>query len=207
MKTTTFGLCALAITVMTFVGLLQVVNVDTRETGLRDTLHGAMEASLETALNTRAYVIDDEDELVADVVQGVALELGDPRTELTVQVNEVDRNLGIISMKMTARTPSVSGKESVVTVERTVVLEHVDNAPAAGTHSVLFQSPAGAAFKSYILTENSQKLPYPDHPVAAGKTFLGWEHDGVFYGNDATGKAALQNLALDTDYVFVARVG
>ena len=64
MKTIAFGVCGLAIVVMSFVGLLQVVSVDTREVNLRDTLYGAMEASLDTALNTRAYVIGDEDELV-----------------------------------------------------------------------------------------------------------------------------------------------
>lgn len=62
-------------------------------------------ALLDTALNTRAYTIVDEDELVADVVQGVVLELDDPRAELEVQVNEVDRVLGIVSMKLTGPVP------------------------------------------------------------------------------------------------------
>lgn len=206
MKTTAFGVSALAIVVMVFVGLLQVVSVDTRAVSLQDTLHGAIEASLDTALNTRAYTIDDKDELVADVVQGVVLELDDPRAELEVQVNEADRTLGIISMKVTGRYPSVSGAGSVVNVERTVILEHAPNAPAPGTHTVLFKSPAGDPVKSYTLTEKSQALPYPGYTAGAGKTFLGWERNGDFYANDAAGKAALQALALDTDYLFTARI-
>ena len=206
MKTIAFGVCGLAIVVMSFVGLLQVVSVDTREVNLRDTLYGAMEASLDTALNTRAYVIGDEDELVADVVQGVALELGDPRTELTVQVNEVDATLGILSMKMTAKQPSVSGGTSIVEVERTVVLEHVDNAPLPGTHAVVFQGPGGSSFKRYALTEGSQKLPYPNHPAPAGQTFRGWVLEGTLYPADETGRTALRELPLDRDYTFVARV-
>jgi hypothetical protein len=50
-------------------------------------------------------------------------------------------------------------------------------------------------------------LPYPGHTAGPGKSFLGWERNGVFYANNAAGKAALQNLALDTDYLFTARIG
>lgn len=207
MKTIAFGVCALAIVTMVFVGLLQVVNVDTRAVSLQDTLHGAMEASLDTALNTRAYTIDDEEELVADVVQGVILELNDPKAKLEVEVNKVDRALGIISMKVTAQYSSVSGSESSVSVERTVILEHVDNAPAPGSHKVLFKSPTGEVVKSYTLTKNSQKLPYPVYTAGSGKSFLGWVRGGTFYANNATGKTTLQKLPLDRDYVFVARIG
>lgn len=206
MKTTAFGVSALAIVVMSFIGLLQIVNVDTRAMSLQDTLHGAMEASLDTALNSRAYTIEDEEALVADVVQGVILELDDPRAELEVQVNEVDRTLGIISMKVTGRYPSISGDQNVVSVERTVLLEHVDNGPGPGFHEALFRSPAGSAFKGYTLKENSQKLPYPSFAAGPGKTFLGWEHEGSFYPNTTAGKTALQNLPLNRDYTFIARV-
>jgi hypothetical protein len=61
--------------------------------------------------------------------------------------------------------------------------------------------------RSYTLTEKSQMLPYPGHTAGPGKSFLGWERNGVFYANNAAGKAALQNLALDTDYLFTARIG
>lgn len=206
MKTIAFGVSAMAIVTMVFVGLLQIVNVDTRAVSLQDTLHGAMEASLDTALNNRAYTIDDEDALVADVVQGIVLELDDPRAELEVQVNEVDRVLGIISMKVTARYPSVSGQKSAVAVDRTVILEQVHRTPGPGIREVLYRTPAGDTFKAYSLKENSQMLPYPGYTPGAGETFLGWEHGANFYANDTAGQAALRNLPLDKDYIFVARV-
>lgn len=207
MKTVAFGVSALLIVVSVFVGLLQVVNYDTREASLKDTLHGAMEASLNTALDARAYTIEDEDQLVADVVQGVVLDLNDPDAAIEVQVNEVDRVLGIISMKVTARYPSTSGATSVVSVERTVLLEHVDQQEGPGSHRIMFQNPSGETVKSYTLKEHSQQLPYPGYAAPAGTTFLGWELDGRLYENTEAGKADLQGLALDKDYLFVARVG
>lgn len=209
MKTIAFGVSALVVVTLVFVALLQVVNVDTRAVSLQDTLHSAMESSLNTATNTRAYSINDESELVADVVQGVILELDDPRAEVEIQVNEVDRVLGIISMKVTARYPSVvtgaAREGTVVSVERTVILEHVDNPPAPGAHAVRFVSSTGEAIKSYMLMEKSQALPYPNYKPGGGAEFLGWELDGVFYANDDGGRAALRALPLDKDYTFVAR--
>lgn len=192
---------------MVFVGLLQIVNVDTRASNLQDSLHAALSSSLDTALNERAYTIDDEDQLVADVVQGVILELNDPTVELKIKVNKVDRVLGIISMKVTGTFQSVSGGKSTVSVERTVILEHVENPRLPGSQSVLYKSPAGDTVKSYSLMKNSQKLPYPGYHAPTGKTFKGWERGATFYPDTAAGRTALGNLPLDRDYVFVARVG
>lgn len=201
-----FGVSCLAVVTLVFVALLQIVNVDTRAVNLQDSLHAAMSSSLDTALNERAYSIDDEDQLVADVVQGIILELNDPKVELEIQVNSVDRVLGIVSMKVTGKFHSVSGSTSTVSVERTVLLEHVDNVPGPGFQLVVFKSPAGDAVKTYTLKANSQKLPYPGYTAGAGKTFQGWEHGGAFYPDTASGKTALGNLPLDKDYAFVARV-
>lgn len=204
MKTISFGVSALAVVVMVIVALLQVVNVDTRAVSLQDSLHAAMSSSLDTALNTRAYTINDEDQLVADVVQGVILELNDPKAELEIHVNKVDRVAGIVSMKVTATYHSVSGKKGVISVGRTVLLEHVNNAPAAGSHTVVFENMDGGTFKTYTLKANSQKLPYPSYPGIQGY-FMGWELGEDFYPDNEAGRAAMAQLPLDKDYVFVAR--
>lgn len=205
MKTISFGVSALAITVMVFVGLLQIVNVDTRASNLQDSLHAALSSSLDTALNERAYTIDDEDQLVADVVQGVILELNDPTVELKITVNKVDRVLGIISMKVTGTFQSVSGGKSTVSVERTVILEHVENPRLPDSYSIRFEDTDGTVIKTYWLMKNSQKLPYPMYRSLSGMIFEGWTRGATFYPNNAAGEAALGNLPLDRDYVFVAR--
>lgn len=208
MKTAAFGISGLGITVFVFMALLQIVNVDTREVSLRDNLQSAMKASLSTALDARAYTVNDEEELVADVVQGIVLELNDPRAELDIQINAVDRTMGLLSMKVTAHYPSVTtgaAREGTsVSVERTVILEHVDTEAVAGSHTVVFTNPGGAVVKSYTLTSESQKLPYPSYTPSAGKSFAGWSLNGTRYANNAAGRQSLQNLSLDRDYTFVA---
>ncbi len=210
MKTTAFGVSCLGIVITTIIALLQIVNIDTRATSLQDSLQEAMETSLSTAMNERAYTVRDENELVADIVEGVALSLSDPRAELTVQVNEVDKTLGIVSLKVTARYPSVMNGQaaqakagSTVSAERTILLEQYDTT-TAGKHEVRFVDPSGALFKRYLLTADSQRLPYPAYPAPPGLTFVGWQSDDRLY---APGDLNTFNqLALDRDYEFTAVV-
>jgi hypothetical protein len=208
MKTTAFGVAAMGIVMFVFIALLQLVTFDTRAVNLQDGLHSAMENSLSTALDQRAYAVGDEDELVADVVQGIVLELNDPRAELDVTVNAVDSTLGLLSMTLTAHYPSVTTGDArdgtTVSVDRTVILEHVNNKAAAGTQVVVFESGAGDVVKRYSLTAGSQQLPYPTYSPGGDKTFVGWVLGETKYPNNVEGRAALQGLPLNRDYTFVA---
>lgn len=208
MKTITFGVCGLAIVTFVFVALLQVVSIDTRDSSLRDSLQGVVEASLATAFDERSYSVDDADELVADVVQGVAAELDDPRAEIDVTVHGVDRDLGLISLTVDAHFPSASTGEAregtTVSATSTAILEHEVAVVAAGMNTVEFLSPSGETVKHYTLTSGTQAVPYPAYTPAAGKTFGGWSANGVSYPNDSTGKAAFAQLPLNKDYTFTA---
>jgi len=210
MKTTAFGVAAMGIVMFVFIALLQLVTFDTRAVSLQDTLQGAMENSLSTALNQRAYAVDDQDELVADVVQGVVLELNDPRAELDVTVNAADRTLGLLSMTLTAHYPSVNSGDpqdgTTVSVDGTVILEHVNNEAMAGTQVVVFESAAGDGVKRYSLTTNSQQLPYPTYSPGGDKTFVGWALGGKQYPNNAEGRAAYR-VEVGPRYYAGGRIG
>lgn len=102
MKTTAFGISSLAITFFTILAVLQLVSGHTRAVNLQDNLQQALESSLETAMNSdRSYTISTNDELIADVLEGIAMRLDD-NCELRLEVNEVDKTLGILSVKATA---------------------------------------------------------------------------------------------------------
>lgn len=210
MKTIAFGVSALGIVTFTFVALLQIVSLDTRDSALRDNLQGVVEASLATAFDERSYDVDDADQLVADVVQGVALELDDPRAELDVTVHGVDRTLGLVSLTVTAHYPSVTtgkGREGTsVSATSTALLETVVNGPAAGMRTVTFRKSSGAVAKQYTLTAGAQSPPYPGYRPSAGKTFVGWKDSasGLTYAADGAGRALMASLKLDKDYVFEA---
>lgn len=208
MKTTAFGVSCLAIVMTTLIALLQIVNLNTRSVDIQDNLQEALETSLSTAMSEHGYTIGSDDELVADVSEGVVLAVNDPHADITVQVNKVDKDLGIVSVKVTVKYPSVlngnaqtGGAGSTVTAERTIILEP-DNPAQAGQHEVTFLTPDGALYKRYLLTEDSQHLPYPSYPAGNGQTFVGWtdKATGTLYSS----RDKFSVLPLDKSYTFVA---
>ena len=124
MKTAMFGCVNFIITVMTIVCVLHVCNFHFRANNLQDNLQGAMEASLRMALyqDDAGYTIENSDELVADVVEGVALYLAN-ESALTVVVNEVNIATGLLSMTITEHYVSPSGKTTDIVCTQTVLLE------------------------------------------------------------------------------------
>lgn len=211
MRVIALGVASFGVVVVVLIALIQIVNTDTRETSLRDTLHNAMSASLATALDTESYSIENHEDLVADVAQGIILELDDPKAELKIEVIEVDILLGIVSMRVTATYPSVTGNPTAVTVERTIVLEQEAKAPSGEVFSVKYLGPGGSPYKSYLLVAGSQEMPYVDYPAEFPKSFLGWRltKDGVttMYGNSEVDIAKIKALPLDSNYVFQVHLG
>jgi hypothetical protein len=226
-KTTAFGVSCLAIVMTTLIALLQIVTINTRAASLQDNLQDAMESSLATAMDERSYTIADSDQLVADVVEGIALTLNDPHAELTVEVTEADQTLGILSLTATARYPSVAsgdpadaGTGSTVTATRTVILERADTR-TPGSHTIRFLTPAASSdpfanatelYKEYTLTEGAPFPPYPAYTDRAGKQCLvGWMDTGgqgrLYRAANPSDRSDFKSLTVDGDHEFVAVLG
>lgn len=226
MKTTAFGVSGLAIVIMTIFAVLQIVSGHTRSVNLQDNLQQALASSLETSLEGD-YPIRTDDELVADVLEGLALRLDD-NCELDVTVNAIDRTRGLLSVKVTAhymtrhqdtngdgtiderdsfvdinRDGKLDAKDhvSTVTAERTVLLEEYDVA-AIGTHTISFEiidsQGVSAMYKKYILTEGHQML-VPKNPTV--------NFDGYWYldGQTRMTREQIKQLPVDQNYRFTNR--
>lgn len=240
MKTAAFGMSGLAIVMFTVLAVLQISTGHTRTINLQDNLQQVLEASLETAMdNGKSYTIATNDELIADVLEGIAMRLDD-NCELRLEVNEVDKTLGILSVKATVyymtRNQDVNGDGvidesdhfadsidwngdgvidmnddlngdgvldekdsliSVVTAERTIILEQYDVA-LAGKHTIQYRMVDGAGtealYKLYTLTEG-EKVMAPKNPTA--------NFDGHWYlGTTPYTPDQIRNMDLDQDYIF-----
>lgn len=226
MKTTAFGVSGLAIVILTIFAVLQLVSGHTRSVNLQDNLQQALESSLETTLNGD-YPIRTDDELVADVLEGLAIRLDD-NCELDVTVNAIDRTKGLLSVEVTAnymtrhqdtngdgeiddkdafRDLNHDGKldaqdhVSSVTAERTVLLEEYDVAQA-GKHTVNYEiidnQGVSAMYKKYTLTAGHHMM-VPKNPEV--------NFDGYWYldGTTKMSRAQIQNLPVDKNYRFTNR--
>lgn len=227
MKTTAFGVSGLAIVIMTIFAVLQLVSGHTRSVNLQDNLQQALESSLETSLEGD-YPIRTDEELVADVLEGLAIRLDD-NCELDVTVNAIDRTKGLLSVKVTAyyttRHQDTNGDGiiderdsfvdinqdgkvdatdhvSTVTAERTVLLEEYDVA-AIGKHTVVYEmiDPQGvsAMYKKYVLTDGHHMM-IPKNPTT--------NFDGYWYleGRTRMTPEQIKQLPVDKDYHFTNRI-
>lgn len=211
MKTSAFGVACLGIFVTTIMTLLQLVNIDTRAVNLQDNLQQALESSIDTAFDDRAYTIQDEQALVADVVEGIVTQLSDDNIELHVKVNEVDLALGIVSVEVTGKYRSVesgdlsaAGTGSTVKAERTVILEKFET-ESLGKFEVQLLNSSGGVFKSYSLTAGEKFPTYPVGQVAPGCTFTGWKDissNRSYRASVPNEVQAFNNLVLDKNYQF-----
>lgn len=241
MKTTAFGISGLIIVIFTVLAVLQVSTGHTRGVNLQDNLQQALEDSLDTALSDHSYTIATNDELIADVLEGIAIRLDD-NCELRLTVHEVDKTLGILSVKATAyymtknqdtngdgvidKNDNLAGEidyngdgvidmeddlngdgvldekdsqVSVVTAERTIILEHYD-VEQVGKHTITYKvidgSGTEALYKQYTLTEG-EHLMAPKNPTV--------NFDGNWYLNGETAYTPdeIKGLTLDKDYVFL----
>lgn len=207
MKTAAFGIAGLSITFFTILAVLTVGTTHTRTVNLQDNLQHVLETSLETAMNQKAYDVNSDDELVADVIEGMALYLDD-NCDLQIEVNEIDRSLGILSVKATAgynpvthgKPKDVNGdgviddadkKRSEVTAERTVILEQYDvENPGKMTISYYIVDASGRAamYKTYQLTEGV-KCMAPNDPTS--------NFDGRWYDESGRGYTPDEIKAMD----------
>ena len=217
MKTASFGIAGLGIVFFTILATLTVTTTHTRTVNLQDNLQRVLETSLETAMDERAYNINSDDELVADVVEGMALYLDD-NCDLKIEVNELDRTLGILSVKATVGyNPVTQGKlfdrnsdgvvddadrkRSEVTAERTVILEQYD-VENPGKFKLAYYVVDGngrqAMYKTYQLTEGV-KCMAPKDPSA--------NFDGRWYtsGGDAYTPAQIEAMDLTGDMTFYSK--
>lgn len=177
MKTVAFGISGLAIVMVVLVALLQIVNLDTRAMTFQSSLRHAMESSLDTAITEHAYSIADEEQLVADVIEGITLSLG-KNVELAVEVNGVDQELGLLSLTVEATFPGSSEAESaprVVRIEKTVILERSQDDTETDEVVVTFTDPLTNWGKTYRYSADSgQSIPFPTPALEEGWEFTGW---------------------------------
>lgn len=203
MKTTTFGVVSWAITVVTIVIVLFICDNHSRTVNLQDNLQEAVESSLDTALCSRSYTIADADELIADMMEGIAVYLNNADS-LDVDVTSVDMNKGILSVRVTEHYKSVAGETSDISCEKTVLLDHYD------TYNIVYGMYAYdgsfVGYKTYEFSKASAHMLVPENPNIYGRTFLGWamqKSDGTLTG--IMTEDEILDLPIDRDYTFIAQ--
>ena len=148
----------------------RIVRINEVNTALAD----ALDESL-NVLGMDKYSIADTDELIADVTQGLLVQI-ESDAEVTVNVMDADKDKGIVTVEAVENFRKVSGAAGQTAVRRTIILEKQqvqytydeDNRQ----YNITYLNTDGTEYMTYSIKKNEQLII----PAAPDNTH--WEYSG-----------------------------
>lgn len=148
-----------------------------RSVELKSSLSSAIEETVENMAVKEKYSINNVNEYIADFVEDLSASL-DADSDIMVKVLKMDKEKGILSLRVTESFTHPNGEAGTVECERNVILNKVDKL-VPEKHIVSFyltkaDMDAGrACYKSYVVYEGDI-LTVPVEPRMDGASFAGW---------------------------------
>ena len=190
---------AMKIIVGAFLGILTLMMILTtngrmnRSMEIKSNLSSAIEGALEELKLEKSYNIDNADQFLADFTESMSMAI-DSDAEIKTEIMNVDKERGLLSIRVTETFTHPNGNEGTVSEERTVILNRVTD-DESETYTVRFYVVQGdqRAYKKYTVVKGDV-LSVPVNPTKEGMTFGGWvgptgaditapiESDLEFYG-------------------------
>lgn len=159
-----------------FLGVITIVSVmasggrSNREMELADNLPAAVEETVSELMEEKKYDITSENEMIADMVEDLSGKL-DSDCDITVNIENIDKEKGLMSVNVVAEYHHPNGKEGKVTCERTVVFNKVQDVSSKLCRVTFFVD--GRTYKSCKILQGDL-VSVPVEPVADGKVFVEW---------------------------------
>lgn len=159
-----------------FLGVITIVSVmasggrSNREMELADNLPAAVEETVSELMEEKKYDITSENEMIADMVEDLSGKL-DSDCDITVNIENIDKEKGLMSVNVVAEYHHPNGKEGKVTCERTVVFNKVQDVSSKLCRVTFFVD--GRSYKSCKILQGDL-VSVPVEPVADGKVFVEW---------------------------------
>lgn len=112
------GLCAL----ISIVIIMTLSGTNMRQNELNDAVDNAMKATIENQFQENTYSVASNDELVADFIQALLVQVNSDST-VEVKVLNVDYVKGLLSVEVTEKYQHPIGTFGTVSANRTVIME------------------------------------------------------------------------------------
>lgn len=158
-------------------------------------LVNAIDTSLDSVMEQKAYTIRDSNEFVADFLETLLIQY-ESDSDITVKILKQDMEKGLLSVEVDETYLHPNGSTGTVSVCRTVIFDQTAEKANAVTHTIQFWVD-GELYKSYTLPEGAA-LIVPKDPQTE-KVFADWciAETGKVVSVDA--------FVADRDYIFMAK--
>lgn len=160
-----------------FLGILVVACVMTsagrsnREMELDDNLPSVVEETLAEVMEGKSYDITSENEIVADLAVDLSRKL-DSNCDITVNIEKLDKENGLLAVRVMAAYQHPNGREGSVSCERTVVFNKLQD-DLAELCQVRFLVDDVRTYKTCNVWPGDT-VSAPSEPTVSGKTFDCW---------------------------------
>ena len=147
----------------------RIVRINEVNTALAD----ALDESL-NVLDINKYSIADTDELIADVTQGLLVQI-ESDAEVTVNVMDADNDKGIVTVEAVENFRKASGAAGQTAATRTIILEKQqvqDTYEDNRQFNITYLNTDGTEYMTYSIKKNEQLII----PYAPDNTH--WEYSG-----------------------------
>lgn len=148
----------------------RIIRINEVNTALADALDESI-----NVLDMDKYSITDTDELIADVTQGLLMQI-ESDAEVTVNVMDADKDKGIVTVEAVENFRKASGAAGQTAATRTIILEKKqvqytydeDNRQ----YNITYLNTDGTEYMTYSIKKNEQLII----PAAPDNTH--WEYSG-----------------------------
>ena len=148
----------------------RIIRINEVNTALADALDESI-----NVLDMDKYSITDTDELIADVTQGLLMQI-ESDAEVTVNVMDADKDKGIVTVEAVENFRKASGSAGQTAATRTIILEKQqvqdtydeDNRQ----YNITYLNTDGTEYITYSIKKNEQLII----PITPGNTY--WEYNG-----------------------------
>ena len=203
MKMSVFGMGLMYFLVMVVVIILTITGRANRQSEVNNSLQISVEAAVAETMNNRAYTVNNSQELISDVLQGIESMIGTTNGSIQAKIDKVDKAKGIAVLTVMENYVNPNGEKGSVSYTKKVVLDqhepHDDSADPL-IHTASFYVD-GKLYKKAVLKKDFQ-FNKIKAPAKNGKTFIGWSLD-----SNSNNVTDLSNLSMDQDYTFYAVFG
>lgn len=154
----------------------RIIRINEVNTALAD----ALDESL-NVLDMDKYSITDTDELLADVTQGLLIQI-ESDSDITVNVMDADKDKGIVTIEAVENFRKASGAAGQTAATRTIILEkqQVQDTYDENNrqYNITYLNTDGTEYMTYSIKKNEQLII----PAAPDNTH--WEYSGNLLDRD-----------------------
>ena len=172
MKNIIYGVVTLLIGVVVTLTIVTITGTMNREIELEDALQIAVKKSVEACTSRKGYDLDNNNQFVADLLVELSNEIEND-ADLEVEVMGVDKDKGVLSIRVTEYYTTATGTRKQAKCEATAYMDKGRNENSI-TGSIITFLDSDGSYLGEQRVEDGKPVKATTTPAKAGYTFDGW---------------------------------